>query len=128
MSKAHVTHPELKATFSLDILGVKKNPNGQMYSSLGVITKGEGRGGAGAVCCSSAAVRCGGKKVGLGHGCVTVTALHGGWGGGGGAGGGGSAAGSSWLRSGPSLLKQRMAWLAVVVDDTNSSPTPPPLH
>lgn len=43
MSKAHVTHPELKATFSLDILGVKKNPNGAMYSSLGVITKGEGR-------------------------------------------------------------------------------------
>lgn len=42
MTKAHVTHPELKATFSLDILGVKKNPNGAMYSSLGVITKGEG--------------------------------------------------------------------------------------
>jgi ribosome biogenesis protein NSA2 len=41
MNKAHVTHPELKATFSLDILGVKKNPNGAMYSSLGVITKGE---------------------------------------------------------------------------------------
>jgi ribosome biogenesis protein NSA2 len=40
MTKAHVTHPELKATFSLDILGVKKNPNGAMYSSLGVITKG----------------------------------------------------------------------------------------
>jgi ribosome biogenesis protein NSA2 len=40
MNKAHVTHPELKATFSLDILGVKKNPNGAMYSSLGVITKG----------------------------------------------------------------------------------------
>lgn len=40
MSKAHVTHPELKATFHLDILGVKKNPNGAMYSSLGVITKG----------------------------------------------------------------------------------------
>lgn len=41
MTKAHVTHPELKATFNLDILGVKKNPNGTMYSSLGVITKGE---------------------------------------------------------------------------------------
>jgi ribosome biogenesis protein NSA2 len=41
MNKAHVTHPELKATFNLDILGVKKNPNGAMYSSLGVITKGE---------------------------------------------------------------------------------------
>jgi ribosome biogenesis protein NSA2 len=42
MTKAHVTHPELKATFHLQILGVKKNPNGAMYSSLGVITKGEG--------------------------------------------------------------------------------------
>lgn len=40
MSKANVTHPELKATFQLDIIGVKKNPNGQMYSSLGVVTKG----------------------------------------------------------------------------------------
>lgn len=40
MNKAHVTHPELKATFCLDILGVKKNPNGAMYSSLGVVTKG----------------------------------------------------------------------------------------
>ena len=40
MKKAHVTHPELKCTFCLDILGVKKNPNGQTYTSLGVITKG----------------------------------------------------------------------------------------
>ena len=40
MKKAHVTHPELKTTFMLDIIGVKKNPNGAMYSSLGVITKG----------------------------------------------------------------------------------------
>jgi ribosome biogenesis protein NSA2 len=39
-TKAHVTHPDLKATFQLDILGVKKNPNGQMYSQLGVLTKG----------------------------------------------------------------------------------------
>ena len=39
-TKAHVTHPELKATFQLEILGVKKNPNGPMYSSLGVLTKG----------------------------------------------------------------------------------------
>jgi ribosome biogenesis protein NSA2 len=38
--KAHVTHPELQATFHLDIIGVKKNPQGKMYSSLGVITKG----------------------------------------------------------------------------------------
>ena len=39
-TKAHVTHPDLKATFQLDILGVKKNPNGQMYTGLGVMTKG----------------------------------------------------------------------------------------
>lgn len=38
--KAHVTHPELKATFFLPIIGVKKNPNSACYTSLGVITKG----------------------------------------------------------------------------------------
>jgi len=38
--KAHVTHPELKSTFFLDILGVKKNPQSATYTSLGVITKG----------------------------------------------------------------------------------------
>lgn len=38
--KAHVTHPELQATFCLDLLGVKKNPSSQMYTQLGVITKG----------------------------------------------------------------------------------------
>ncbi|XP_076065968.1 NSA2 ribosome biogenesis factor-like IP259 [Oratosquilla oratoria] len=38
--KAHVTHPELKATFNLPIIGVKKNPSSTMYTSLGVITKG----------------------------------------------------------------------------------------
>ncbi|KAJ3334078.1 Ribosome biogenesis protein [Blyttiomyces sp. JEL0837] len=38
--KAHVTHPELGATFCLPILGVKKNPNSPMYTQLGVITKG----------------------------------------------------------------------------------------
>eukprot|EP00051_Salpingoeca_urceolata_P027367 m.481176 g.481176 ORF g.481176 m.481176 type:complete len:261 (-) comp22073_c0_seq1:75-857(-) len=37
---AHVTHPELKATFRLPIIGVKKNPNSPMYTQLGVITKG----------------------------------------------------------------------------------------
>ena len=40
MKKAHVTHPELKCTFCLGILGVKKNPNGASYTQLGVITKG----------------------------------------------------------------------------------------
>ncbi len=38
--KAHVTHPELKTTFNLDILGVKKNPQSAAYTSLGVVTKG----------------------------------------------------------------------------------------
>jgi len=39
-TKAHVTHPELKCTFNLDIISVKKNPNGPMYTSLGVMTRG----------------------------------------------------------------------------------------
>jgi len=38
--KAHVTHPELNATFHLEIIGVKKNPQSPLYTSLGVITKG----------------------------------------------------------------------------------------
>lgn len=38
--KANVTHPELKTTFQLDILGVKRNPQSSMYTGLGVITKG----------------------------------------------------------------------------------------
>jgi ribosome biogenesis protein NSA2 len=38
--KAHVTHPELQATFFLDILGVKKNPSSSLYTQLGVVTKG----------------------------------------------------------------------------------------
>ncbi len=40
MKKAHVTHPELKTTFCLDILGVKKNPSSQLYTNLGVLTRG----------------------------------------------------------------------------------------
>ncbi|MCL7047516.1 hypothetical protein MKW94_003359 [Papaver nudicaule] len=39
-TKAHVTHPELKCTFNLEIIGIKKNPNGPMYTSLGVVTMG----------------------------------------------------------------------------------------
>ncbi|CAJ0573319.1 unnamed protein product, partial [Mesorhabditis spiculigera] len=39
-NKAHVTHPELQTTFCLPIVGVKKNPSSQMYTSLGVITRG----------------------------------------------------------------------------------------
>jgi len=38
--KANVTHPELKASFYLPILRVKKNPSSAMYTNLGVITKG----------------------------------------------------------------------------------------
>jgi ribosome biogenesis protein NSA2 len=38
--KAHVTHPELKATFHLPLIGVKKNPQSPLYTQLGVITKG----------------------------------------------------------------------------------------
>ena len=40
MKQANVTHPELQATFQLQILGVKKNPQSAMYTTLGVITKG----------------------------------------------------------------------------------------
>ena len=40
LPQAHVTHPELNATFQLDIIGVKKNPNGQLFTGLGVLTKG----------------------------------------------------------------------------------------
>lgn len=38
--KAQVTHPELKTTFCLPIIGVKKNPQSRVYTTLGVITKG----------------------------------------------------------------------------------------
>eukprot|EP01110_Echinostelium_bisporum_P008945 TRINITY_DN31955_c0_g1_i1.p1 TRINITY_DN31955_c0_g1~~TRINITY_DN31955_c0_g1_i1.p1 ORF type:complete len:261 (-),score=57.85 TRINITY_DN31955_c0_g1_i1:138-920(-) len=38
--KAHVTHPELKSTFHLDILGVKQNPQSPTYTQLGIITRG----------------------------------------------------------------------------------------
>mmetsp|Transcript_37899 Transcript_37899/g.42449 ORF Transcript_37899/g.42449 Transcript_37899/m.42449 type:complete len:261 (-) Transcript_37899:154-936(-) len=40
MKRANVTHPELKTTFQLDILGVRKNPSSQIYTNLGVMTKG----------------------------------------------------------------------------------------
>lgn len=38
--RAHVVHPELKTTFHLDIVSVKKNPQNSLYTTLGVITKG----------------------------------------------------------------------------------------
>lgn len=37
---ANVTHPELKTTFYLKILGVKRNPQSALYTNLGIITKG----------------------------------------------------------------------------------------
>jgi ribosome biogenesis protein NSA2 len=40
VKKANVTHPELKTTFYLPILAVKKNPSSQMYTQLGVVTRG----------------------------------------------------------------------------------------
>ena len=43
--KAHVTHPELKMTFCLEMVSVKKNPQSALYTSLGVITKGAARAG-----------------------------------------------------------------------------------
>jgi ribosome biogenesis protein NSA2 len=36
----NVTHPELKTTFKLPILSVKKNPQSTTFTSLGVVTKG----------------------------------------------------------------------------------------
>jgi len=40
MKKANVTHPELSATFQLEILSVKKNPHSTTYTSLGILSKG----------------------------------------------------------------------------------------
>lgn len=37
---AHITHPELKATFCLTVLGVKKNLSFLLSTTLGVIPKG----------------------------------------------------------------------------------------
>ncbi|KAI0984841.1 hypothetical protein GJ496_003730 [Pomphorhynchus laevis] len=37
---AHVTHPELKSTFQLEIIGVKRNPNSDTHTRLGVLGKG----------------------------------------------------------------------------------------
>ncbi|KAK7825065.1 hypothetical protein U0070_014822, partial [Myodes glareolus] len=38
-AKDHVTHPELKASFCLPILGVKKNISSPLYTVFGAITK-----------------------------------------------------------------------------------------
>lgn len=39
-NKAHVTHPELKTTFTLPIIAVKKNPHSNLFTSLGILSKG----------------------------------------------------------------------------------------
>lgn len=38
--RANVTHPQLATTFFLDILAVKRNPQGAVLTSLGALTKG----------------------------------------------------------------------------------------
>lgn len=38
--KAHVSHPELKTTFNLPIIGLKKNPHSDVFTNLGVLSKG----------------------------------------------------------------------------------------
>ncbi|KAI8945658.1 ribosome biogenesis protein nsa2 [Xylaria longipes] len=38
--KCHVVHPELNVTVQLPIISVKKNPQQQLYTQLGVLTKG----------------------------------------------------------------------------------------
>lgn len=37
---AHVSHPELKATFKLPILALKQNPHSEVYTGLGILSKG----------------------------------------------------------------------------------------
>ncbi|KAI5169591.1 ribosome biogenesis protein NSA2 [Pancytospora epiphaga] len=39
-TKAYVSHPELKTTFTLPILSVKKNPHSEVFTGLGVLSKG----------------------------------------------------------------------------------------
>jgi ribosome biogenesis protein NSA2 len=40
MKVANITHPEMKATFKLPIMGVKKNPHSGIMTTLGVLSKG----------------------------------------------------------------------------------------
>lgn len=39
-TNAHVSHPELRTTFNLPIISVKKNPHSTLFTGLGVLTKG----------------------------------------------------------------------------------------
>lgn len=38
--KAHVVHPELNTTFNLPIIALKENPHSQLYTNLGILSKG----------------------------------------------------------------------------------------
>ncbi|EIJ88613.1 ribosome biogenesis protein NSA2 [Nematocida parisii] len=40
MKSANITHPEMKSTFLLPIMGVKQNPNSHLMTTLGLLTKG----------------------------------------------------------------------------------------
>ncbi|KAI5170643.1 ribosome biogenesis protein NSA2 [Nematocida sp. LUAm3] len=40
MKTANITHPEMKSTFLLPIMGVKQNPNSHLMTTLGLLTKG----------------------------------------------------------------------------------------
>lgn len=40
ITRAHVSHPELKTTFNLPILSLKKNPHSDLFTSLGILSKG----------------------------------------------------------------------------------------
>lgn len=40
MKFANITHPEMKTTFFLPIMGVKQNPNSRLMTTLGLLTKG----------------------------------------------------------------------------------------
>lgn len=38
--EANVVHPDLKSTFKCKIISVKRNPNNDLYTGLGILTKG----------------------------------------------------------------------------------------
>lgn len=39
-TKAHVTHPDMKTTFTLPIMAMKKNPHSDLFTGLGILSKG----------------------------------------------------------------------------------------
>lgn len=40
LKTAQVHHPELNSTFNLKIIGLKKNPHSEVYTSLGILSRG----------------------------------------------------------------------------------------